>query len=235
MTSSTNNPDKPFSSKSEELHPKTNGPLAENDYEGAEVRLCRDGVYRWRYDLDMFRNPSIFILVFKIFFLIIVIGFGVFGILPALIRGNWEGVLFGLKIMGIMLGIFLGLSILGYLVVAWMYGGKYCVIFEMDEKKVTHIQLPAQAKKAQKVGIITAIVGILAKKPSTAGAGLLSASRTTSTSPLESVRKVKAYPRRNLIKVNQLLNHNQVYARKEDFDFVLSFIQEHCPQIKGKK
>ena len=50
-----------------------------------------------------------------------------------------------------------------------------------------------------------------------------------------SVRKVKAYPRRGLIKVNQLLSHNQVYAEREDFDFVLDYIRSRCPDPKAEK
>lgn len=43
------------------------------------------------------------------------------------------------------------------------------------------------------------------------------------------VRRVKAYPRRYLTKVNQLLFKNQIYADPADYDFVLSFIQAHIP------
>lgn len=36
----------------------------------------------------------------------------------------------------------------------------------------------------------------------------------------------------NLIKVNQLLDRNQVYVPDEDYDFVLSFLRDHCPGAK---
>ena len=76
------------------------------------------------------------------------------------------------------------------------------------------------------------LVGIAAKRPSTAGAGVLAASRSKSTSVFANVRRIK--PRRafNVIKVNQLLDRNQVYVPKEDFDFVLDFIRKHCPNAK---
>ena len=47
------------------------------------------------------------------------------------------------------------------------------------------------------------------------------------------VRSVKAYPRRELIKVNERFCKNQVYApRGADYDFVLGFIRAHtnCQQ-----
>ena len=83
------------------------------------------------------------------------------------------------------------------------------------------------------MGLIAALVGLAAKRPTTAGAGLLSATRQASTSDFKYVKKVKAYPRRHLIKVNETLNKNQVYAATEDFDFVLDWIRTRCINAKS--
>jgi hypothetical protein len=211
---------------------KYQDPMEGTSYDGKEVRLCKDGKYRWKYEVNMFKNPAILITVFKVFFYTIVGLFLVFGFFLYVIHGDWEGLWGMTKGMFVALGIFAVLSVLGYLIVAWMYGGKYIVLFELDEKVLKHTQLPAQFERARKLGVATAFVGLLARKPSVAGAGLISASRNSSTSVLANVRRVK--PRRwlHLIKVNQLLNHNQVYVTKEDFDFVYGFIQSHCPNAK---
>lgn len=207
-------------------------PLESIDYEGKEVRLCTDGKYRWKYEVNMFTNPAILITVFKVFLITIVGLFVVFGFFLYVIHGDWQGLWWMTKGMFIALGVFFVLSVLGYLIVALMYHGKYIVLFEMDENEVVHTQVPEQFEKARKVGTITAMAGLLSRSPGVAGAGLMSASRNSSTSILAHVRRVK--PRRwmHLIKVNQRLNHNQVYARKEDFDFVYSFIKTHCPNAK---
>ena len=42
-------------------------------------------------------------------------------------------------------GLF-SISLLAYLIVAWMYGGKYIVHFTMDEKVLVHETEPAQAR-----------------------------------------------------------------------------------------
>ena len=42
-------------------------PVVGNDYQGTEVRLCEDGKYRWKYELNMITNPVIMITVFKVF------------------------------------------------------------------------------------------------------------------------------------------------------------------------
>ena len=110
--------------------------------------------------------------------------------------------------------------------------GNYVVLFEMDEKEVTHIQMPRQVKKAEVVGLITALVGVMGKKPTTIGAGMLAASKSKNTSKFANVRRVKARRRLNLIKVNQLLNKNQVYVADEDFDFVYDFIKSRCTNAK---
>lgn len=193
-----------------------------------------DGKYRWTYALNMYRNPAILVVVLKI------IG-GLFSI-PLLIdlirtavNGDWANAWgenlwqSSLKIWLVVYIVFIVISLLAYLIVAWMYGGKYIVHFTMDEKVLVHETEPAQARKARKIGLATAIVGAAARRPSTVGAGVLAAARTTSTSTLASVRRIIPRRRYNLIKVNQLLERNQVYVPDEDYDFVLSFLRDHCP------
>lgn len=211
---------------------KYKNPIEDISYEGEEVRLCRDGKYRWKYEVNMFTNPAILITVLKVFFFTIVGLYLVFGFFLYVIHGDWEGLWWMTKGMLIALGGFAVLSVLGYLIVAWMYGGKYIALFEMDETQVIHTQLPTQFKKAQKVALLTVLVGLFAKRPSTAGAGALAASRNSSTSVFAHVRKIKRRRWMHLIKVNQLLNRNQVYVPKEDYDFVYDYIKSHCTKVK---
>ena len=207
-------------------------PLASNDYEGAEVRLCEDGKYRWKYELNMITNPIIFITVFKIFFYIILVGFVFFGTILYAIHGDWAGLLGMGKVMLLVLAIFTVLTFLGTTLVNLIFGGKYVVLFEMDEKEVVHAQRPVQQDKARRLGILTFFVGLFAKRPTTMGAGLLSTTRTTSTSEFIKVRRVSRRRWLHTIKVNQLLDHNQIYVHDEDYDFVYDFIKNHCPNLK---
>lgn len=205
----------------------------DNDYQGAEVRLCKDGKYRWKYEMNLLTNPTIFLTVYKIFFFVVLGLFLVFGFFIYVIHGNWAGLLDMAKAMLLVMAIFLGLTVLGVLGVALMLRGKYIVHFEMDEKQVVHRTEPKQYRKAQKLGAVTAMAGAARGSLSTAGAGLLSATKSESISVFSDVRRVK--PRRlfNVIKVNELLEKNQVYVRKEDFDFVYNFIKSHCPKLKS--
>lgn len=199
-------------------------------YQGKEVRLCNDGKYRWAYEMNLLKNPTIFFTVLKV----MMISFGIvwlFGLVIGLGDMSLDYFLFWTKLTGIMIGIFFVLTILGVLITAAILG-KYVVLFEMDEKEVVHIQMPRQVKKAEVIGFITVLVGAMAKNPTTMGAGLLAASKSRSSSEFANVRRVKAYRKRNLIKVNQLFNKNQVYVADEDFGFVYNYIKSRCINAK---
>ncbi len=212
--------------------PKKRKPTAKKMMsEGARITeniyLCEDGKYRWVYEMPILKNPTIFILVWKIFFFIFVGIFAVTLIFDAF-EGNLDGgqLLNTLKFMGIFLAGMTVLVALGVLIYAAIMGGKYVVMFEMDDDGVNHKQLPKQAKKAEIIGFITALAGLATGNVTTVGVGLTSASRSEMYSEFERVRSVKAYPRRHLIKVNERFGKNQVYAEPADYDFVLNYIRE---------
>ena len=216
----------------------THPPLESVGYEGSRVRLCEDGKYRWTYEFNMLKNPAIILVVYKIFLILLSLPFIINVIVLAAhgeLREAWNERLWSgsnPKVWLVVMAVFVVIILLSYLIVAWMYGGKYIVHFTLDEQTLTHEMEAAQYERTRKLGILTAIVGILSKKPSTVGTGMIVASRSKSTSVLENVRRIK--PRRaiELIKVNMLLDRNQVYVQKEDYDFVLDYLRQHCPKAK---
>ncbi len=207
-------------------------PLPEQRIDGHITRGA-DGKYRWRYDVNLLTNLTFFFLVWKIFFFIL-LGISLIGIIADAVQwpaSFFDGLPATLRFWGYFVLGMTALVAVGYLVYAAIMGGKYCVLFEMDENGVNHKQLPKQARKAEKIAGLTVLAGLAAGKPTVAGVGL-NAARTEMYSDFSKVRRIKAYPRRRLIKVNGLLNRNQVYAEKEDFDFVLDYIRSHCPAAK---
>ena len=204
--------------------------LENKNYQGKEVRFCSDGKYCWAYEMHLLKNPTIFFTVLKVMMISVGIVW-LFGLVIGLGDMSLDYFLFWTKLTGIMIGIFFVLTIIGVLITAAILG-KYVVLFEMDDKEVVHIQMPRQVKKAEVIGLITALVGVMAKNPTTMGAGLLAASKSRSSSEFANVRRVKAYRKRNLIKVNQLFNKNQVYVADEDFDFVYNYIKSRCINAK---
>ncbi len=200
----------------------------------SRVTLCPDGKYRWVYEVPMLKNPSILIDVYKV----LGISFGIVWLFNVLIiscedglsLGNLWGITSGFLIL---MGVFLVIGYVAYVIVAWTYGWKYVVLFTLDEREVKHEQMPRQVKKAQVLGALTALVGVAAGKPGVVGTGLLAASRTSTTSTLANVARLKPCRRHHLIKVNQLLNKNRVFVPDEDFDFVYDFLCQHCPRAKS--
>ena len=196
---------------------------------GNRVTLFPDGNYRWVYEVKMLTNPTILFDVYKV----LGISFGVVWLFMLLINGCegnltlgsiWE---FSYGFL-VLMAVFVVIGIVAYFIVAWVYDWKYMVLYTLNEKEVIHQQMPRQAKKAQVLGALTAMVGGLAGKSGVVGAGLLTASKTSSISKLADVAHLIPNRRRNLIKMNQLFNRNRIYVPDEDFDFVYDFLRKHC-------
>ncbi|MBQ3302626.1 MAG: hypothetical protein IJH04_10890 [Eggerthellaceae bacterium] len=197
------------------------------------------GVYRWAFEFNLWRNPTILATVLKVF-VIIVLAVGSINFLllvPDLIGGtlySWQ-VEGAFRWCGVMLAIMAVLCLIGYAVYATIMGGKYCAVFKMDEKGVEHRQLPKQFEKAQVIGALNVIAGLAGGKPSQVGAGILAASRDSSYSSFGAVTSIKGSRRLQVIKVNEPLMKNQVYVEPEDYDFVFDYIVAHCPNAKKVK
>ena len=213
---------------------ENNDPVLKGDKVTENIWRCPDGIYRWTYEYNMKRNPTILFTVWK------VMGIAIGAVyLFILILNLFAGSLKSLndlwqasKIIVLMIGIFFVLSIISYLILAALYGWKYQVLFEMTDTSVTHIQMPKQFKKTEAIGWLTMLAGVAAKKPYMVGLGLNVAAKNSSTSEFKNVETVKVRRKRNTIHVNQLLDKNQVYAEDADFDFVEKFITERCTKAK---
>ncbi len=193
------------------------------------IILCTDGKYRWIYEMSLYKNPAIFLLVWKIFFFIFLFVFTVV-IISDLVQWGTDGFWDNLKVFGYIMS---GMTVLvgaGYLLYAVIMGGKYCVMFEMDENGVNHKQMPPQAKKAELLSALTVMVGFASGNITTAGAGLL-ASRTEMYSSFAKVTAIIPSARTNTIRVNEGFFHNQVYTDPVDFNFVLNYITSHCSAL----
>ena len=198
------------------------------------IYLCPDGKYRWYYEFPMMKNPTLLFTVWKVLGLAFFI---VWLFIFLISLGDAVNYGFGsvLKFTGAFLLLFLffmGLGLIAYIFLAAVYGWKYIVLFEMDEKEVVHIQMPKQFDKAQAVGWLTALAGLAGKSLPAMGAGMLAASKNSSTSVFADVKEVKGVRQQHTIRVNQMLNRNQVYADDPDYDFVWNFITGRCPQAK---
>lgn len=197
------------------------------------VMAGNDGVLRWVFEMNMWKNPTLVITIWKVFLLaslaptVLVLVLGV-------VEGEDVGAAFMrfLTVGGIAAGVVTGLMLVAYPLVAWLNGGKYCVIFEMDDRGVRHIQMNRQFDRNRTLAMVTALAGAVAGDARTAGAGLLAGSRKSLYSDFQKVRRVVVNETRSVIYVNETLTRNQVYAAPADFAFVRDFILRHAPKAR---
>ncbi len=193
-----------------------------------EVFLCNDGKYRWVYEKNLYRDLSILFLILKIFGVICAI-LWVFYLTITLID-SYDAVQDFIDVTAFNLKMYLliaVLSIIGYFLYAVIMGGKYCVLFIMDDEGIMHAQQKHQVKKATLLSELTLLVGVLAKNPTVSGIGMNSA-RTKMYTKFSHVSEIKIVRKKETIHISG----NEVYARPEDLDFVLEYISDHCPRAE---
>ena len=202
-----------------------------NQFVSPGVTMGGDGILRWAYEMNMWKNPTLVITIWKVLLLA--------ALVPALLMfllslGDGFGIALFVfvKIMGIVAAIVTGLMLLAYPFVAMIYGGKYCVIFEMDDKSVKHIQMQKQFNKSQVLSMITVLAGVIAGNIQAIGAGMLAGSKQSSLSSFAKVKTIVVHEKRHVIYVNENLSRNQVYADSCDFGYISEYIISHCKKAK---
>lgn len=195
---------------------------------GSQLIEGPDGSLSWAYELSFWSNPTILITVFKVMLLALA-----FPVVMAFVLGLEDGVgeagTLALTMLAICGAIMTVLLIVAYVLVGLAYGGKYQVLFKMDDRGIHHVQLKKQYDRAAAMGLLTALAGLAGGNLSVAGAGLMSASRQAMYTEFSAVRSVRVAESRNVIYVNEALSRNQVYASDEDLPLVRDFILSHCP------
>lgn len=195
----------------------------------------KDGVYHWVYEFHLMKNPVIFFTIAKIFLGIIAVGI-IFMLcidIPDIVRGYMDVEDIANFFKGVFLFslAFLAIAFVGYVIYAAMQGWKYCVLFTMDEEGIEHKQLPVGYEKATVVSDLNVLLGLVAGNPTMAGIGLTSR-RDSIRSNFKYVRSIQGIPSLCTIKVNEVLDKNQVYVDQEDYDFVYDYIVRRCPNAR---
>jgi hypothetical protein len=200
------------------------------------IYYCPDGKYRWIYELNMLKNPVILMTIWKIFGILILVQI-VLSFLLEVFEGDistWFTEYLLTPGFLIVPGILFTLSLISYVIIGFIYGWQYIVLFEMDHHGVDHIQMPKQFEKAQGLAWLTAMAGLATGNFTTAGSGILAGSKSTSSSTFANVKKVIGQKSFHCIKVNEILEKNQIYIPDEDYEFVWNFITSRCPNATIK-
>jgi len=205
-------------------------------YESENITMCTDGKYRWVYELNLYKNSAIIkevgrgVLISLVIVLALIFGFEMIDGIGTFA----EKLQYVAELAGILLAIMLVITILGYLLYSYMVGGTYCALFEMDEKGICNKAQEKHIKKAELISAITVIAGIASGRPGVVGTGMLASARTSMYTRFDSVKELEILPKQHLIRLNEKLSRNQVYAEDEDFAFVADYIRTRCRKAKVK-
>lgn len=186
--------------------------------------------YCWIYEYNMYKNPTI------VFNILRIISF--FDLLAWLIASTFKfeskGVIEALATTFIPFAYILialvSLSIIAYYMYALIRGGRYCVIFQMNNEGIHHIRMK---RKYQKSGFFMSIGNLLnaftndnfehdvKKNPIT------DVDSDTYTN-FSDVRKIIIYRRENAIKlISKKGKESMVYSERDDMEFIMNFITDH--------
>lgn len=195
----------------------------------------KDNKYHWKYEMNLYKNPTILFLLFKIFGCIC-FGIWLFSTIISIDNVDfwWNGFVDNLKVFVIITIIIFTLCILGYYLYAYIMGGTYNVTFEMDEKGIKHIQEDKQIKKIKTLSILTVLVGLFKKNSTVVGIGLNSSNKTSMYTSFKKISKIKYNPKRNTIILNATGGQNQIYASSDDLKFIYKYILNYSNIKKGK-
>lgn len=187
------------------------------------------GVYHWRYSVNLYRNPGLLWLFYKVFggifagCMLFVLFLGDFKVSP-------EGVKWGLIGFAVMIAI----VTLAYYIYALIQGGRYTWDFEMDAEGVKGVQVANEAKRNKVLGTVVAVMGAATGNLTQMGVGTMVAADDERYSQFATVSKVKPDRKHNTLNIHNGLFHEQVFVGDEDFDFVLDYIISRCPKLKKK-
>ena len=207
------------------------------EQQDTRVKLCADGKYRWTYEVNLYKNPSVFIDLIKAMLLSFSLVY-VFMLIVSFCKDNLDWEWFSsLSITFFWIIVFMFfLCLFGYLIWAAIIGGRYVALYEMDDKSIIHSQMEKQVKRMQVLMEIGFLAGLVSENPTLSGNSILAACSSTWQSDFASVRKVKPVRRLHLIKIREMLMRNRIYVEDpQDYEFVLNYILERCPRIKNKQ
>ena len=195
------------------------------------VVLGSDGTYRWRYERSIYTHPDELPAVLKAFGIIALVMYIIMTFITASDGfDEWWSLtwhfLLALPIIALV-------ATIGYYIVAWLKGGKYKAVFDMDENMIVHRQVDWKIKKKDVVGtaliLAAAAGGGHLREPAY---GIRAESRKVTKTLYKDVVKIQSKRSSNTIYLYERVGKYDVFVNDEDFDIVLNFLQAHCTNIK---
>lgn len=200
------------------------------------IKMCHDGKYRWTYEVNLYKNMSMFYDLMRVMGISYGIVFVIMFVVQLCEGMEWKDQLNAFWGFLLICAVLTVVCLIGYWVWACISGGRYSALFEMDEEGVVHLQMAKTVERGKLLGAICMMIAVATGNTTLGANTLLASSVNAWKSKFKTVRKVTPKRRRHLIKVNELFSRNRIYVENmEDYDFVLDFIRHHCPKLQRKK
>ncbi len=142
-------------------------------------------------------------------------------------QGEWDALL---PMLGMILAVTAGLWVLGLLIMALLFRGKYRVRYTLSDKGIRCDTIDSIARKANRAAIV---VGILARSPQALGAGLIATSRESEEARWSGAFKAVYEPDNQLVALrNSWRTLLWVQCTPENYAAVAESIENHMRRRK---
>ena len=195
-----------------------------------DFRLCDDGVYRWVYVYDLWKNYTVILEIEKIFILTAMVIMIIQGLLGIREKGIVRRLVSAAQEAGVILAVMSGLLLISYPIYGLLSKGKYCVLFEMDDRSIMHTRMEKEVKREDLVEWLWAANEILDSRLLSTGLSIATASEASIETVFADVRKVTVSRKGKTITLRCRITRNQVYVPDDEFEFIRDFILERCPK-----
>lgn len=178
------------------------------------VTLGEDGVYRWSYEMDMYRNHYLRNVLLKVTGVICLVCYLFLMFLFLNGHSLTPGIALG------ALACFLGFMLLvlaGYYLAAVIMHGRYLLRFEMNEEAIMLVRNPSTQ----------AMMDTIARA---FGSGAMRNAANSGLTFFKDVRGMKERRHYDAFNLRTLFGANQIWICPEDYEFVRDFVRDHIPQ-----
>ena len=190
----------------------------------------KGGELRWVYEFSFWRRPVVLLTTWLVLLFSSLVPFLLVFFASLGDEGFWGAVGLGLPVFGLIVGFVSVLCLFAYLILGLVYGGKYLVLFKMDDRGVSHVELPRRFRRGVSACLLAAALGLSSGSMVVERSGLLSVSRLVVRLAFARVRLVKILEGRNVIILRSGLVHIRLVARSADFAYVRDFVLSRCPE-----
>lgn len=190
------------------------------------IEYVEGGPFYWTYSQSLWSNPTILYTLLKVMLLSVAIVILIAGVAGGFKMKNLLMLGGGLALGAIVL------SLIGYAIFAAISGGKYNMLFLMDDDCVVHVQMPKEAERGDAISDVAGVVGVLTGNLTLMGTSMAQYGRHTMTSTFSNVKSITQDRAHDVIKIRAGVEFNQIYANPAQYDFVLSYIASRCPNVR---